>query len=102
MHISPQVLLTAPDAPTPTLPRKRERERAAFYGRCWRSTIDAKSIRDGTHHAHRMLPAPSPACGGGLGWGHLRCVHAVVRTQGPITPGLEIEKRPQPQCQKVT
>jgi hypothetical protein len=32
--------------------------------------VELQGVRDGTHHAHRVLRTTSPACGGGLGWRH--------------------------------
>src|SRR5690606_40617433 len=60
-------------APIPAFPRKRGR------GRWWRFN---KRGRGGRWRFNRRQqgrrPAPSPACGGGLGWGRV----AVVRQMG--------------------
>ncbi len=51
-------------APTLTLPRKREREWTVF---------GASSFHMDTNYpSQQRLGLPSPACGGGLGWGCLR------------------------------
>jgi hypothetical protein len=63
-------------APTLTLPRKRERGQAAD-GATHKTKLGARraSSPDTAKHEHgarlveQARPAPSPACGGGLGWG---------------------------------
>jgi very-short-patch-repair endonuclease len=55
-------------APTLTLPRKREREPAADGA--------ARETELGERHFAPARRAPSPACGGGLGWGPTAARHA--------------------------
>jgi len=61
-------------APTLTLPRKRERGQAAD-GAMRKIRARRASSPDTAKHEHgarlveQARPAPSPACGGGLGWG---------------------------------
>ena len=55
-------------APTLALPRKREREPAADGA--------ARETELGERHFEPARRAPSPACGGGLGWGPTAARHA--------------------------
>src|SRR5882757_180377 len=54
-------------APTLTLPRKREREQAVLAARWWRTLCCCSRVARVVQH----ISSPSPACGGGPGWGHL-------------------------------
>ena len=63
-------------APTLTLPRKRERGQAADgatrktkLGARRASSPDTAKHEHGARRDEQAGPAPSPACGGGLGWG---------------------------------
>ena len=58
----------AASTPTLTLPRKREREPAADGA--------ARETELGERHFEPARRAPSPACGGGLGWGPTAARHA--------------------------
>ena len=61
--MTPAGTAVAERAPTLTLPRKRERERTALG-------VNSERLSD-TNLAARQVKTPSPACGGGLGWGSL-------------------------------
>jgi len=67
-------------SPTPALPRKRERGKNAFAANTDSRTFGNNAARILAAHLMSMFPdaarhtaqrAPSPACGGGLGWGPL-------------------------------
>jgi len=70
-------------APTLTLPRKRERGQAADgatrktkLGARRASSPDTAKHEHGARRVEQAGPAPSPACGGGLGWGPTIARHA--------------------------
>jgi hypothetical protein len=64
-------MMISEDAPSPTLPRKRGREQQSRRGRGDRGPR-AMMARPTTLATLGMLrPAPSPACGGGVGRGRV-------------------------------